>query len=222
MRSVEKTLAPYGEIAKIDSARRCSLYHFSLQNKPHFELKNFWRTYQHSTLENLTIYSLPGVFSAAELDTGTELLLSTIDNKIKGKVLDLGCGAGVIGSMIKKRVPNAQITMTDIHAMALESARKTLSENQLQGKVYASDVFSDIEGKFDLIISNPPFHDGIDTAYRAVTELITQAKWHLNQYGELRIVANAFLPYPELLRQHFNDYQVLAQTGKFKVYSVKN
>ena len=222
VRSVEKTLEPYGEIAKIDSARRCGLYHFSLQNKPHFELKNFWKTYQHSTLQGLTIYSLPGVFSAAELDTGTELLLSTIDNKIKGKVLDLGCGAGVIGSMIKTRSPNAQITMTDIHAMALESARKTLSENQLQGEVYASDVFSDIEGKFDLIISNPPFHDGIDTAYRAVTELITQAKWHLNQGGELRIVANSFLPYPELLRQHFGDYEVLAQTGKFKVYSVKN
>ena len=112
--------------------------------------------------------------------------------------------------------------MTDIHAMALESARKPLSENQLQGEVYASDVFSDIEGKFDLIISNPPFHDGIDTAYRAVTELITQAKWHLNQGGELRIVANAFLPYPELLRQHFGDYEVVAQTGKFKVYSVRN
>ena len=222
VRSVEKTLEPYGEIAKIDSARRCGLYHFSLQNKPHFELKNFWKTYQHSMLQDLTIYSLPGVFSAAELDTGTELLLSTIDNKIKGKVLDLGCGAGVIGAMIKKRSPNAQITMTDIHAMALESAHKTLSENQLQGEVYASDVFSDIEGKFDLIISNPPFHDGIDTAYRAVTELITQAKWHLNQGGELRIVANAFLPYPELLRQHFGDYEVVAQTGKFKVYSVRN
>ena len=222
VRSVEKTLELYGEIAKIDSARRCGLYHFSLQNKPHFELKKFWKTYQHSALQDLTIYSLPGVFSAAELDTGTELLLSTIDNKIKGKVLDLGCGAGVIGAMIKKHSPNAQITMTDIHAMALESARKTLSENQLQGEVYASDVFSDIEGKFDLIISNPPFHDGIDTAYRAVTELITQAKWHLNQGGELRIVANAFLPYPELLRQHFGDYEVVAQTGKFKVYSVRN
>ena len=55
VRSVEKTLEPYGEIAKIDSARRCGLYHFLLQNKPHFELKNFWKTYQHSTLENLTI-----------------------------------------------------------------------------------------------------------------------------------------------------------------------
>ncbi len=92
VRSVEKTLAPYGEIAKIDSARRCGLYHFSLQNKPHFELKNFWRTYQHSTLENLTIYSLPGVFSAAELDTGTELLLSTIDNKKEVSLLAVAQG----------------------------------------------------------------------------------------------------------------------------------
>ena len=46
VRSVEKTLELYGEIAKIDSVRRCGLYHFSLQNKPHFELKNFWKTYQ--------------------------------------------------------------------------------------------------------------------------------------------------------------------------------
>ena len=51
--------------------------------------------------------------------------------------------------------------MTDIHAMALKSAQRTLRENQLQGTVLASDVFSHVEGKFDLIISNPPFHDGI-------------------------------------------------------------
>lgn len=222
VRSVEKILAPFGDIAKIDSARRCGLYHFSLQKRPHFELNNFWKTYQHPQLSDLTIYSLPGVFSANELDVGTALLLSTLNDRIKGKVLDLGCGAGVIGSMIKKINPNAQITMTDIHAMALESARKTLSENQLQGEVFASDVFSNIEGKFDLIISNPPFHDGIDTAYRTVKELITQAKWHLNQGGELRIVANSFLPYPDLLQQHFGEVNLLAQTSKFKVYSVIN
>ena len=53
--------------------------------------------------------------------------------------------------------------MTDIHAMAIQSARQTLAgENQLEGRVIASDVFSHIEGKFDLIISNPPFHDGVD------------------------------------------------------------
>lgn len=222
VRSVEKLLSPFGEIAKIDSARRCGLYHFSLQKRPHFSFNDFWKTYQHTTLNDLTVYSLPGVFSASELDTGTALLLSTLDNAIRGDVLDLGCGAGVIGSMIKKMNPKANITMTDIHAMALASTRKTLTENHLEGNILASDVFSNIEGKFDLIISNPPFHDGIDTAYRAVEELITQAKWHLNQGGELRIVANAFLPYPDLLEQHFGQFEILTQTSKFKVYSVKN
>ncbi|MCR1837506.1 16S rRNA (guanine(1207)-N(2))-methyltransferase [Rodentibacter caecimuris] len=222
VRSAEKILSPFGDIAKIDSARRCGLYHFSLKKRPHFSLNTFWKTYQHPQLNGLTVHSLPGVFSANELDVGTALLLSTLNQSIKGKVLDLGCGAGVIGSMVKKINPKSNVTMTDIHAMALESARKTLSENRLDAEVFASDVFSDIEGKFDLIISNPPFHDGIDTAYQAVNTLITQAKRHLNQGGELRIVANAFLPYPDLLQQHFGTFDVLAQTSKFKVYSVKN
>ena len=105
--------------------------------------------------------------------------------------------------------------------MALESARRTLRENQLQGTVLASDVFSHVEGKFDLIISNPPFHDGIDTAYTAVNELIKQAKWHLKVGGELRIVANAFLPYADWMDQHFGSHEVLAKNNKFKVYSVR-
>lgn len=222
VRSAEKMLAPFGDIGKMDSARRCGLYHFSLKNPPHFALADYWKTYHHPLLDGLTVYSLPGVFSAAELDVGTALLLSTLDSAIKGKVLDLGCGAGVIGSMIKKRHPAAQVMMTDIHAMALASAQRTLAENQLEGSVLASDVFSHVEGKFDLIISNPPFHDGIDTAYRAVEELISQAKWHLTAGGELRIVANAFLPYPDLLERHFGSFEVLAHTSKFKVYSAHN
>ncbi|SPY33568.1 16S rRNA (guanine(1207)-N(2))-methyltransferase RsmC [Pasteurella canis] len=220
VRSVEKILAPYGEIAKIDSARRCGLYHFCLKHSVNFIFEKYWKAYQHMKLNGLTIYSLPGVFSANELDVGTDLLLSTLEQTIRGDVLDMGCGAGVIGAYIKQHNPKVHITMTDIHATALASAQRTLVENKLDGEVVASDIFSHITGKFDLIISNPPFHDGIDTAYRVVTELIGQAKWHLKQGGELRIVANAFLPYPDLLDQHFGSHQVLAKTNKFKVYSV--
>lgn len=220
VRSVEKLLEPYGEIAKIDSARRCGLYYFSLKKAPHFIIDSYWKSYQHAQLNELKIQSLPGVFSASELDVGTELLLSTIDNRIKGEVLDLGCGAGVIGCYLKHYNPSIHLTMTDIHAAALASAQKNLMNNQLVGRVLPSDVFSKIEGKFDLIISNPPFHDGVDTAYRAVNELIQQAKWHLKTGGELRIVANSFLPYPDLLDRHFGQHQVLAKTNKFKVYSV--
>ena len=220
VRSVEKMLEPFGNIAKIDSARRCGLYHFELQNVPNFDCKKFWKSYR---LNELEIFALPAVFSSSELDGGTKLLLSTFHKAdgLKGNVLDLGCGAGVIGASLKKMFPKIKLTMSDIHAMALASSERTLAENQLEGKVIASDVFSHIDGRFDLIISNPPFHDGIDTAYRAVESLILQAKNHLTRGGELRIVANAFLPYPDLLDQAFGSHQLLAKSTKFKVYSAK-
>ncbi|WGE71354.1 16S rRNA (guanine(1207)-N(2))-methyltransferase RsmC [Actinobacillus equuli subsp. haemolyticus] len=220
VRSVEKLLETYGDIAKIDSARRCGLYHFELQSVPEFNGKKFWKAYQ---LSDLTIFALPAVFSSAELDGGTQLLLSSFNktDRLKGKVLDLGCGAGVIGASLKQQFEKIKLTMSDIHAMALESSRRTLAENALEGAIVASDVFSNIEERFDLIVSNPPFHDGIDTAYRAVEDLIAQAKQHLNRGGELRIVANAFLPYPDLLDKAFGSHKVIAKSNKFKVYSAK-
>ena len=196
VRSAEKFCDELGDIHKIDSARRCSLYYFELQKPVQFALSDWWKQYSLPQLPQLTIYALPGVFSSGELDQGTDLL--------------------------KFHSPQIDLTMSDIHAMALASATQTLQQNQLQGSVIASDVFSQINDKFDLIISNPPFHSGLDTAYQAVETLITEAKQHLNRGGELRIVANAFLPYPDLLDRCFGAHQVLAKTGKFKVYSVKN
>lgn len=222
VKSVEKMLSPYGDIAKIDNARRCSLYHFSLTQSVSFSWQDYWHCYQHAALTPLRIYGLPGVFSRQWLDQGTELLLTTLGDNIQGRVLDLGCGAGIIGSFIKYHNPTVELVMSDIHAMAIASAQRTLQENQLQGEVLPSDVFSHIQGKFDLIVSNPPFHDGIDTSYVAVEKLISQAKQYLNPQGELRLVANAFLPYPDLLDQYFGQHQVLTKTGKFKVYSVIN
>ncbi|MFC0322013.1 16S rRNA (guanine(1207)-N(2))-methyltransferase RsmC [Gallibacterium melopsittaci] len=222
VRSAETFCEKWGNIAKIDSARRCGLYHFELQQAPDFRLAEWWREYTLAKYADLTVCSLPGVFSATELDQGTALLLSTLQQPIQGNVLDVGCGAGVIGAYLKQQNPTIELTMTDIHAMALASAQQTLAKNHLAGNVIASNVFSAIPQKFNLIVSNPPFHAGIDTAYDAVETLIREAKAHLYKGGELRIVANAFLPYPDVLDRYFGSHQVLAKTGKFKVYRVIN
>ncbi|MCF7720364.1 16S rRNA (guanine(1207)-N(2))-methyltransferase RsmC [Aeromonas jandaei] len=219
----DKLLAPYGDKPiKRDSARRCSLYHGEL-NKPvaPFDLDSWFGRYQCKAGDTeLTVLALPGVFSAAELDLGTQMLLATVP-AMKGSLLDFGCGAGVIGSVLAKRNPGLKVTMVDINALALESSRRTLAINDLQGEVHASDVYSDITGNFDQIVSNPPFHAGLKTFYAATETFLARAPEFLRPHGSLTIVANAFLRYQPILEAHFKRTEVSNSDAKFKVYLSK-
>ena len=111
-----------------------------------------------------------------------------------------------------------RLTLCDVHAAAIEASKATLAINGFEGEVFPSNVFSDVTGRFDLILSNPPFHEGRETSLDAAQTLIRGAVKHLNTGGELRIVANAFLPYPQVLDETFGSHEVLAQNGRFKVY----
>ncbi|ELY4057092.1 16S rRNA (guanine(1207)-N(2))-methyltransferase RsmC [Cronobacter sakazakii] len=215
VRSAEAMLEAYCPLNKVDSARRCGLYHGRLEKQPEFNADGWWGEYQ---VDDLTIKTLPGVFSRDGLDGGSDLLLSTLSPHTKGKVLDVGCGAGVLAAVLASHSPKVRLTLCDVSAPAVEASRATLAANGFEGEVVASNVFSEIKGRFDMIISNPPFHDGMETSFEAAQTLIRSAVRHLNIGGELRIVANAFLPYPNVLDETFGNYEVLAQTGRFKVY----
>ncbi|EOB9997035.1 16S rRNA (guanine(1207)-N(2))-methyltransferase RsmC [Cronobacter sakazakii] len=215
VRSAEAMLEAYCTLNKVDSARRCGLYHGRLEKQPEFNADSWWGEYQ---VDDLTIKTLPGVFSRDGLDVGSDLLLSTLSPHTKGKVLDVGCGAGVLAAVLASHSPKVRLTLCDVSAPAVEASRATLAANGFEGEVVASNVFSEIKGRFDMIISNPPFHDGMETSFEAAQTLIRSAVRHLNIGGELRIVANAFLPYPNVLDETFGNHEVLAQTGRFKVY----
>ncbi len=215
VRSAEQMLADYAPLNKVDSARRCGLYHGRLEKQPRFSLESYWAEY---SIDGLTIKTLPGVFSRDGLDAGSQLLLSTLTPHTKGKVLDVGCGAGVLSTALASHSPKVRLTLCDVSAPAVEASRATLAANGLDGEVFASNVFSEVKGRFDMIISNPPFHDGMQTSLDAAQTLIRGAVRHLNSGGELRIVANAFLPYPKILDETFGFHDVIAQTGRFKVY----
>ncbi|RKS87766.1 16S rRNA m(2)G 1207 methyltransferase [Orbus hercynius] len=222
VKSAETLLTSFGTIQKIDTARRCSLYHFNADSRLAFDIKQWWHQYELQLDKlNIKIDNLPGVFSQRTLDTGSDLLLNAlIDNTslIRGRVLDVGCGCGVLSAVVAKINPSIELICVDVSAVALASTTQTLLTNGIDGEVIASDVFSDINGRFDLIVSNPPFHDGKETDYSAIETLIAQSRAYLAANGKLCIVANSFLPYHRLLAEHFKRVDVIAQTTKFKVY----
>ncbi|HAT1526425.1 16S rRNA (guanine(1207)-N(2))-methyltransferase RsmC [Morganella morganii] len=219
VRSAEKMTEPFTALRKIDSARRCGLYYGELTTPAHFALQEWIGSY---TAEDTQIVTLPGVFSQDNIDAGSALLLESLNQPVTGSLLDIACGSGVIATVLAKRNPGLTLTLSDVSAAALEAGRATLAQNQLEGRVIASDVYSDISDRYDWIVANPPFHDGLNTSYSAAQRLISGAKARLNRGGKLCIVANAFLPYPDLLDSTFGRHQVLAQTGKFKVYLATN
>ncbi|OEE57521.1 16S rRNA methyltransferase [Enterovibrio norvegicus] len=224
VRSIEKMFAPYGKVTKFDTARRCSFYWGQCINDPTpFVLDAWFKSYPLSLgQDTITIRSLPGVFSHGELDAGSQLLLDTLP-ALKGTVLDFGCGAGVIGTAIKLRYPDTHITMVDISALAVASAKETLRFNNLDGEVFASDVYSAVTSTFDSIISNPPFHAGLKTHYAATETFLEKATSFLSKQGQLMIVANSFLRYPPFIEAAFGHCDTPAKNNKFAIYhAIKN
>jgi release factor glutamine methyltransferase len=85
-------------------------------------------------------------------------VVARMKNKTIGSILDLGTGSGAIGLSLAKSFPGANMLATDISEEALSIAAKNAARNKIQNIAFlASDWFEKIRGKFDLIISNPPY-----------------------------------------------------------------
>jgi len=207
---------------KVDAARHCLVFagivNTDSLNK-RFKLDDWFKNYQ-IEIDNLvlTIASLPGVFSQKKLDLGTALLLNNLPTLMQGNILDFGCGAGVISCFIGKKFPNSKLSLLDVSALAITSAEKTLELNGLSGNVFASNSLSNVEGKFQHIVSNPPFHQGTKTSYQATENFLKNIKPHINRRGELTIVANSFLPYLPIMQQHIGAAKKLINKQGFSIY----
>lgn len=73
------------------------------------------------------------------------------------KVLDIGCGSGVIGLTLKKKFPQISVDLLDISKDALEVAKENATQLGVEAKFIESDLFSKVSEKYDIIVSNPPY-----------------------------------------------------------------
>ncbi|MCM2131973.1 class I SAM-dependent methyltransferase [Larsenimonas rhizosphaerae] len=197
---------------RVDNARRCSIFSMAVAPVPAPD------SFSRFEALGLTLVSHPGVFGHGKLDDGTALLLENLP-ELKGEVLDVGCGDGIIAAFAAKQGVN--VTACDVSHFAVEATKQTLAANEVEGRVVASDMLESVEGRFHAIITNPPFHEERDVTLMPTRRLIEQAAGMLKMKSAFYLVANSFLPYQEALSRTFNSVEVIADNRRFKVYECR-
>jgi methylase of polypeptide subunit release factors len=113
---------------------------------------------------------------------------------LAASVARLASTAGALTSHRVRRTFGEWLTLCDVSAPAVEASRATLAANGLAGDVFASNVFSEVNGRFDMIISNPPFHDAASVARLASTAGALTSHRVRRTFGEWLASAAASTP----------------------------
>ena len=136
--------------------------------------------------KNYSFITDNGIFSKDHVDGGTIILLKSVINYLKEintkglDILDIGCGYGVVGVILKKIFKDINIYLSDINNRALELSDENLKLNGIKDyNIIKSDLYENIKNNFDLIISNPPIRTGKENIFRLYEESFN----HLNENG---------------------------------------
>ena len=135
--------------------------------------------------KKFVFYTDNGVFSKDGLDFGSRLLLESIPlEEVGGKVLDMGCGYGVLGIVLNS-LTSCNVDMVDVNLRALHLSEINIKENKCKNiNVFESDCYENINSKYSCIITNPPIRAGKKIVY----DMVMNAKDYLEKDGILFLV----------------------------------
>jgi 16S rRNA (guanine1207-N2)-methyltransferase len=184
------------------------------------------RCLQTQSHEVTKYYSKPGVYGWDKIDKGSELLIESLKDCINGirphpkKVMDLGCGYGWL-FLNFDHYGFSKITATDNNAAALACAKKNAELIQTPVSVVASDCANEINDSFDLILCNPPFHQGFKHDKKLIAKFISSCRQHLSKNGNALFVVNEFIGIETLAEQSFGGFQTLKTQDGFKIIALE-
>jgi 16S rRNA (guanine1207-N2)-methyltransferase len=172
----------------------------------------------------VSLYSDLGVFSKDRVDFGTNVLLNNLPDFPRGsRILDVGCGYGIIGIAIAKSCPDVKVDMVDINQRAVELVKKSIEHNKVSNvHVYESNLFAVVNQKYDFVITNPPIRAGKIIVHQIIEDSIMV----LNEKGTLWAVIQKKQGAPsfiEKMEEVFgNAEKVCKENGYYVVFSRKN
>jgi 16S rRNA (guanine1207-N2)-methyltransferase len=186
---------------------------------------------------HITAYTKPGVFGWNKIDMGSELLLESLPKILKERditpnnILDLGCGYGWIfinlpsylqtnvieNTESTESIKQVSVTATDNSATALLCAQKNSINHALSVSIVPDDCAQNIEEKFDLIVCNPPFHQGFSHDKSLTIKFLEQTKKHLTSDGIAVFVVNEFIQFPSEQLQRFTQHTIYTKQHGFKI-----
>ncbi|MFC9317134.1 methyltransferase [Streptomyces nigra] len=168
-----------------------------------------------------TVVNHAGVFCADRLDIGTRFFLAHLPGgRGPRRVVDLGCGNGVVGTAVALANPEAEVLFVDESFQAVASAEATFKANGVPGhaEFRVGDGMAGVPaGSVDLVLNNPPFHSHQATTDATAWRMFTGARRALRPGGELWVVGNRHLGYHVKLRRLFGNSEVVASDPKFVV-----
>jgi 16S rRNA (guanine1207-N2)-methyltransferase len=169
---------------------------------------------------NVRLCARPGVFSWEHLDEATSILADVMEIHEGECVLDLGCGSGALG-VVAASLTSGRITMVDADIEAVRSAARTAEVNGMSNwRALASDIAGVVlEERFDVVVTNPPFHVGKATDLDVPIQFINDAHDVLAPHGRMFLVANRTLPYEQAIKHRFGNVSNVHDGPRFKVLS---
>ncbi len=173
------------------------------------------------TVGELHFVSKPGVFGWNKVDRGSALLAEHVNallakKKTLGPVLDLGCGYGYL-LLATAKLPFSRRQGTDNNAAAVDAAKASFARAGLSVQVTLDDCGAQLEGGYDWILCNPPFHQGFATSSALAEKFLSQIKTLLSAQGKALVVVNQFIPVERIAQDKFKHVETVLNEHGFKV-----